>query len=112
MVRDNFIFITHLRVCGYGALSLTRGRVCYLQLLLILVSAVVLDSESRWIDSHILLSQIRDSPSVEGQVPVFISPRKGVAQLCPQALGYLFVASCSRPFLSPTLPYVQWVPGS
>jgi hypothetical protein len=42
---------------------------------------------------HILLSQIRDSPNLEGQVPVFISPRNRVAQLYPQAFGSLFVAS-------------------
>jgi hypothetical protein len=29
-----------------------------------------------------------DSPNLEGQVPVFISPRNTVAQLYPQALGY------------------------
>jgi hypothetical protein len=44
-----------------GAL-LTRGRVCRLQLLLGLVSAVILVSESRGIRNHILLSQIRDFP--------------------------------------------------
>jgi hypothetical protein len=43
---------------------------------------------------HILVSQIRDSPSLEGQVLVFISPRNRVAQSYPQALGSLFVASC------------------
>jgi hypothetical protein len=42
---------------------------------------------------HIVLSQIRDSPNLEGQDPVFISPGKSVAQLYPQALGSLFVAS-------------------
>jgi hypothetical protein len=42
---------------------------------------------------HILLSQIRDSSNLEGQVPVFISPRNNVAQLCPQAIGSLFVFS-------------------
>jgi hypothetical protein len=31
---------------------------------------------------------------MEGQVPVFISPRNRVAQLYPQALGSLYVASC------------------
>jgi hypothetical protein len=30
---------------------------------------------------------------MEGQVPVFISPRNKVAQIYPQALGYLSVAS-------------------
>jgi hypothetical protein len=43
--------------------------------------------------SLILLSQIRDSPNLESQVPVFIFPRNMVAQLYTQALGSLFVAS-------------------
>jgi hypothetical protein len=33
------------------------------------------------------------SSSLEGQVPVFISPRNKVAQLYPHAMGSLFVAS-------------------
>jgi hypothetical protein len=41
-------------------------------------SAVILRSESRETRDHILLSQIRDSPNLEGQVPVFISPRHWV----------------------------------
>jgi hypothetical protein len=36
---------------------------------------------------------IRDSANLEGQVPVFISPRVRVAQLYPPALGSLSVAS-------------------
>jgi hypothetical protein len=39
---------------------MTRGRVCRLQLLLALASAVILMSESRQTRDHILLSQIRD----------------------------------------------------
>jgi hypothetical protein len=39
------------------------------------------------------LSQIRDSPNMEGQVLIFITPRNRVARLYPQALGSLFVAS-------------------
>jgi hypothetical protein len=70
-----------------------RERVCRLQLFLVLASAVILGSETRRTRDHTLLSQIRDSPNLEGQVPVFISPRKRVAQLYPQALGSLFVAS-------------------
>jgi hypothetical protein len=71
-----------------------RERVCRLQLLLVLASAVILESESRKTRDHILLSQIRDSHNLDGQVPIFISPRNRVAQLYPQALGSLFVASC------------------
>jgi hypothetical protein len=63
-----------------------RGRVCRLQLLLALASAVILGSHD-----HILLSQFRDSPNLEGQVPVF--PRNRVVQLYPQVLGSLFVTS-------------------
>jgi hypothetical protein len=56
-------------------------------------SAVILRFESRGTHDHILLSQIRDSLNLECQVPVFISPRKRVALLYPQALSSLFVAS-------------------
>jgi hypothetical protein len=45
---------------------------------------------------HILLSQTPDSPNLEGQVLVFISHRNRVAQLYPQALGSLSVASSAR----------------
>jgi hypothetical protein len=48
-----------------------RGWVCRLQLLLDLTSAVILD----------------------GQVPIFISPRNRVVQLYPQMLGSHFVSS-------------------
>jgi hypothetical protein len=72
--------------CGFvdgGASSLTRGRVCRLQLL-VLASTVILGSESCGTHDHILLSQIRDSPNLEGQVPIYIYP---------QALGSIFIAS-------------------
>jgi hypothetical protein len=78
----NFIF--QLNTCSYSPYvtsSLTRGWVCHLQLLLALASAVIHGSESRETHNHILLSQIRDSPNLEDQVPVFISPRNRVAQL-------------------------------
>jgi hypothetical protein len=42
---------------------------------------------------HILVSQIRDSANLEGQVFVFMSHRNKVTQLYPQALGSPFVAS-------------------
>jgi hypothetical protein len=69
------------------------GWVSRLQLLLALARAVILESESRGTHDHIVLSQIRDSPNLEGQVLVFLSPRNRVARLYPQALGSLFVAS-------------------
>jgi hypothetical protein len=79
-----FITVRQLRVCWCGALYLTRGRVCRLQLLLVLASAVILGFEFRGTRDHILLSQIRDSPNLENQVPFFISPRNRVAQLYPR----------------------------
>jgi hypothetical protein len=94
-LRPDFISVRHLRVCWCGALSLTRERVCSLQLLLVLASAVILGSGSRGTRDRILLSQIRDSPNLEVQVPVFISPRNRVAQLYPQALGSLYITSYS-----------------
>jgi hypothetical protein len=57
-----FITVKQLRVCWCGVLSLTRGRVCRLQMLLVRASAVILASESRGTRDHILLSQIRDFP--------------------------------------------------
>jgi hypothetical protein len=57
-----FIIARQLQVCWYGEPSLTRGRVCRLQLLLALGSAVILGSESRGSRNHILLCQIRDFP--------------------------------------------------
>jgi hypothetical protein len=69
-----------------------RGRVCHLQLLLALASAVILRSESLGAHNHIWLPQIQDSPNL-GQVPVFIFPSNRVAQLYPHAMGSLFVAS-------------------
>jgi hypothetical protein len=94
LTTSNFVF--QLNTCGYSPYvtsSLTRGWFCRLQLLLVLASAIILRSESRGTHDHILLSQIRDSPNLEGQIPVLISPINRVARLYPQALGSFFVAS-------------------
>jgi hypothetical protein len=88
--HDQYSF--QLNTCSYSPYvtsSLTRGWVCHLQLLLALTSSVILWSQSRRTHNHILLSQIWDSPNLEGQLPVFISPRNKMAQLYPQALGSL-----------------------
>jgi hypothetical protein len=63
-----------------------RGQVCCLYLLLALTSAVILGSESHRTHDHILLSKVRDSSDMEGQVPVVTFPRNRVAQLYTQAL--------------------------
>jgi hypothetical protein len=81
------VFFFQLKTCvfsPYVTSSLTRGWVCRLKLLLALASGTC---------DHILLSQIRDSPNLEGQVPVFISPSNRVTQLYLQAPGSLFVAT-------------------
>jgi hypothetical protein len=81
-MTSNFIF--QLSICGYSpyvSSSLMRGWVCHLQLILVLTSVVILRSESRGTHDHILLSQNWDSSNLEGQVPVFLSPRNRVARL-------------------------------
>jgi hypothetical protein len=80
-------------VCLAWSMRRMRGWACHFKLLLVLASAVILRLESRRTHDHILLSQIRDSHNLEGQVPVFISSRNNMAQLYPQALGSLLVAS-------------------
>jgi hypothetical protein len=82
-----FITVRQLRVCQCGVPSLTKELVCRLQLLLVLASAVILESQYRGSHDHILLSQIRGSLNLEGQVPVLISSKNRMAQLYPQALG-------------------------
>jgi hypothetical protein len=57
-----FITLWQLRSCFYGAPSLTRGRVCLLYMLLVLVSVVFLGSESLGTHDHILLTQIWHFP--------------------------------------------------
>jgi hypothetical protein len=53
-----------------------RWWVCGLQLLLVFASSVILRIEFRGAHDHNLLSRIRDSPNLEGQVSVFISPHE------------------------------------
>jgi hypothetical protein len=52
-----FITIRQLRICWCGTLSLTRGRVCRLLVLLALASAGIFGFESRGTRDHILLSK-------------------------------------------------------
>jgi hypothetical protein len=77
------IFFRLLRICYFVAPSLRRGRVCNL---LGLAKAVTLGSHSAEF-AAIFCCLIWDSPNLEGQVPVFISPRNRVAKLYPRALG-------------------------
>jgi hypothetical protein len=86
--------ILQLNTCysPYVTSTVTRRWIYRLHLLLVHVSAVILRSESRGTHDHILLSQIQNSPNLEGQVLVFVFCRNRVARLYPQALGSLFVA--------------------
>jgi hypothetical protein len=56
------ITVRQLLIFLCGALSLTRGRVCRLQLLLALTSVDIFRSDSHGTRDHNLLSQIRDFP--------------------------------------------------
>jgi hypothetical protein len=97
LMPSNFIF--QLNACGYSPYatsSLMRGWVCRLQLRLARTNADILKSESRATQCHLLLSQIRDSPNLEGQVPVFISSSNRVTRLYSQTLGSLFVSYDSQ----------------
>jgi hypothetical protein len=61
--------------------QLARHLYCTLQLLLVLASIVILGSD------------IRDSPNLESQTPVFIFPSYKLVRLHPQALGCFFAVS-------------------
>jgi hypothetical protein len=69
--KNFFEAVSSMWSVSYQIVSMQRGWVFRLQLLLTLASAVILRLESR------LLLQIRGSSNLEGQVPVFISPRTG-----------------------------------
>jgi hypothetical protein len=90
LTTSNFIF--HLNNCGYSpniTTSMTRdGSVvynCYWS------STVQSFSGPSPAGLMTILSQIRESPNLENQVPVFISPRKKTAQLYPQGTGFHFL---------------------
>jgi hypothetical protein len=79
--------------CGYSPYvisSLTTGWVGRLQLLLGLASAVILRSESRGTHDHISVSQTRDSPNLEVQVPAFILPQEQGGPDIPPGTGFYF----------------------
>jgi hypothetical protein len=97
--RDQFFFLyeisfIQLWVCYFVVPSMTRGRVCNL-----LYNCFWALSEQSLLGrspaelTAIFYCLVWDSPHLEGQGPVFISPRNRVAQLYLRALGSLFVAS-------------------
>jgi hypothetical protein len=74
-------FICQLNTCGYSLYetsSLTRGRICRLQLLLVFARAVIFRPESR--GTHdISLSHIREPPTWKDRSPYLYHPGTG----CP-----------------------------
>jgi hypothetical protein len=82
-----------LPVCRWGALSLTRELVCSLQLLLVSPAQSFLGPSAAGLVTIFYCLRFETPPNLEGQVPVFISPRNRVLQLYPQTLGLFFVAS-------------------
>jgi hypothetical protein len=89
----------------YITSPLTRGWVCRLQLMLVLASAVILRSESRGTHNHILLSHMRDSPNLEAQIHVIISPTHRVPfsspPTTPRATVEVFDSASTQAQLSP-----------
>jgi hypothetical protein len=86
LLRPTTSIFFQLNTCGFSpyiTFSLTRGWVCRLQMLLVLASSVILVSESLGTHDRILLSQIRDSHSLEGQVPVY-PPGAGWSSYTPR----------------------------
>jgi hypothetical protein len=93
---DQFFFlleisISQLRVCYFVAPSLMRGQVCNLlyTCFWVLPEQSLLDRSPAELTT-IFYCLIWDSPNLEGQVPVFISPRKRVAQLYPPGTRFPF----------------------
>jgi hypothetical protein len=105
------IIFRQLRVCWCGAPSLTRSPVCSFQFLLGIASAAFLRSESHGTHEHILLPLFFRLPHLEGQVPVFISLKNRVAQLCsPSSKFYSSICiisfACFSQFLNYCLIYL------
>jgi hypothetical protein len=92
--RDQFFFpfliiFIQLQVCYCGAPFLTRGWVCSFQLLLGLVSAVFLGSESSRTHEHILVSQFLglSQPRRPGSCIYF--PQEQGSLVIPPGIGFI-----------------------
>jgi hypothetical protein len=83
-------FVGQLLGSWCGVPSLTRRRVCSLHLLLGLASTVILGSESRGTQDHILLCQVWDSPNLERQVPSIFIPQEQGVPVIPPGTGFPF----------------------
>jgi hypothetical protein len=83
-------FLKQLRVCYFVTPSLTRGWVCNLLLLLSLVSAVPLRSDSRGTRDHILLSQFLRLSQPGGPCPRIYIPQEKSGSVISSATAYPF----------------------
>jgi hypothetical protein len=90
----SLITFRQLRICLCGAPSLTRSRVCSFQFFF-WASPVQHFSDLSPMGFVAIFYYLNYwySPSLEGQVPVFISPRNRMAQLCPRELSSVLIAS-------------------
>jgi hypothetical protein len=94
--RDQFyflleIFFRQLRICNFVAPSLTRGRVCNIvyNCFWVLPEQSSLLGRSSAELTAIFYCLIWESPNLEGQVPVFISPRN-------RSWSWSWSSSCGR----------------
>jgi hypothetical protein len=74
-----------------------RGQFCRLQFLLALASTVILAFKSRGPHDHVLLSLIRDSLNLEGQVPVIYVPQKQGCLVMPPGTGFPLKSALKAP---------------
>jgi hypothetical protein len=81
-----FIPVIRLRICRCEVPSLTRGRIYFL---LALASAFILVSESREVHDHILLTQIRHSPTWRPR-SWYVFPILKAGPVIPQGTGFPF----------------------
>jgi hypothetical protein len=105
--RDKFfflleIFFRQLWVCYFVAPSMTWGRVCNLlyNCFCALPEQSLLGRSPAELTA-IFYCLIWDFPNLEGQVPVFISPRIRAAQLYPRALSYRALGSLTTAIQTP-----------
>jgi hypothetical protein len=94
LTTRSLLHVWQLWVCWFGAPFLMRGRVCRLQLLLALASAIILGFESRGTHYHILLKRYNwDSRTT--------NKKKQNGHYCINICFYSFfccIATCFDPF--------------
>jgi hypothetical protein len=107
-----FVTVRQLRVCWCGAISLTRGRVCRLQLLLALASAVIFGSESHGTRDFPFCRLLRLGGGIRPPLKVppsddflcpFVTPRQGQRRKQPL---YCWEGLFSEPLPGNELPIV------